>query len=193
MSYAIENIRKAKVLAILDQLETKGDVKNSILESFKSLAIGLVGAGVGAAVGKPSLIAGFVATMIGHYMDQPRLSSLGVGMIASGGYQVASAAKTSVSGLDGVKERIQAFSDNIKNQLYLDKFIKPKATGINGLGEVQYFKYPSNNNSTSNELDMGALDALEDEINLSGDQYEEQVSGAIFDDEMSGLEDEPSY
>ena len=187
MSNAAVNIRKAKVLAILDQLDTKGDAKNSLFESFKSLAIGLAGAGIGAAIGKPSLAVGFGTTMIGHYMDQPRLSSLGVGMMASGGYQLASKTKSSVEGLDGVKDRIKAFTENIKQQLYLDKFIKLKASGTNGLGDVQYFKYPNN------ELDMGALNALEDEINLSGDQYEEQVSGAVFDDEVDGLEDEINY
>ena len=179
--------QKSKVLAIAQELNTKGDAKNSAIESVKDLVIGVVGGGLaGAAIGKPSLLVGFGTSLMGHYMGSSMATSFGLGMMASGGYQIGQGAVngTSVSGLEGAKERMKVFGQNIKQRLYIDKFIKPKQTdqgdGTNGMGSVQYFKYPQ-----SQELDMGALDNIEREIARSGEQYElRQMSGSY--DEMSG-------
>jgi hypothetical protein len=174
--------QKEKMLALLQQLETEGDAKNSFLEMLKSGVIVLAGAGLGAAIGKPSLLVGLGTTFAGHYFNQPRLASLGVGMIASGGYKLTAGLKgADVGGLEGAKERFKTFSVNLKDNLYIDKFIKPTASksleeGTNGLGEAQYFKYPNN------EANMAGLDAIEDEINRSAEQYSQSR-------QMSGYED----
>jgi hypothetical protein len=173
------------MLAILKQLDTEGDVKNSAIESLKSTALVLVGAGVGAAIGKPSLLIGIGTTFIAHYMDSPRLSTIGAGMIAGGGIKIASGGvgDASVGGLEGVKERIKAFGSDIKDRLYVDRFIKPKTTqGTDGLGEVQYFKYPNT------ELDMGTLNNLENEIARSSEAYDNETPTGGLDD-ISGIED----
>lgn len=171
--------KKTNALAIAQQLNTKGNAKNSAVESVKDLVVGAVGGGLaGAAVGKPSLLIGFGASLIGHYMGSSLATSFGLGMMASGGYQIGSGAVngTGTSGLSGVKERVKAFGTNIKQRLYLDKIIKPKDSekeeGADGFGNVQYFKYPQ-----SNELDMGALENIENEIARSGEQYGRQISG----------------
>jgi hypothetical protein len=184
------NAKKAHVLAIAHELDTKGNAKNSAIESVKDLVIGVVGGGLaGAAIGKPSLLVGLGTSLIGHYMGSSMATSFGMGMMASGGYQIGQGAVngTGLTGLDGAKERMKAFGANIKQRLYIDKFIKPKETtneeGTNGLGNVQYFKYPQ-----TQELDMGALDNIESEIARSGEQYERrQMSGTY--DEMSGAEE----
>jgi len=180
--------QKSKMLALLKELHTEGDAKNSFIEMVKSGVIVLAGAGVGAAIGKPSLLVGLGTTFAGHYFNQPRLTSLGVGMIASGGYKIAGGLKGSeVGGLEGVKERFKAFGADIKERLYIDKFIKPKSAngedeGTNGLSEVQYFKYPNN------EVNMAGLDAIEDEISRSSEQFtSRQMAGSY--DEISGGED----
>lgn len=184
---------KSHVLAIAQELNTKGSAKNSAIESVKDLVVGVVGGGLaGAAIGKPSLLVGLGTSLIGHYMGSSMATSFGLGMMASGGYQISQGAVngTSLTGLDGAKERMKAFGANIKQRLYIDKIIKPKEIqneeGTNGMGNVQYFKYPQNQ-----ELDMGALNDIETEIARSGEQYERrQMSGAY--DEMSGSEN-PIY
>jgi hypothetical protein len=183
--------KKAKVLAIAQELDTKGNAKNSAIESVKDLVIGVVGGGLaGAAIGKPSLLVGFGTSLIGHYMGSSMATSFGLGMMASGGYQIGQGAVngTSLTGLDGAKERMKAFGQNIKQRLYLDKIIKPKEEttdeGTSGFGNVQYFKYPQ----LDQPLDMGALDDIERQIARSGEQYElRQMSGAY--DDISGTED----
>lgn len=189
--------KKAHVLAIAKELNTKGDAKNSAIESVKDLVIGVVGGGLaGAAIGKPSLLVGFGTSLIGHYMGSSLATSFGMGMMASGGYQIGQGAVngTSLSGMDAVKERMKAFGTNIKQRLYLDKIIKPKEEGkekeesTNGMGSVQYFKYPQQNQ----ELDLGALDDIESAIARSGEQYEQkQMSGTY--DEVSGMEENKIY
>ncbi len=179
---------KGKMLALLQQLKTEGDTKNSFYEMLKDGVIVLVGAGLGAAIGRPSLLVGLGTSFAGHYLGQPRLTALGMGLIATGGYKVATGVNgAEVGGLEGAKERLKVFGSNIKSNLYLDKFIKSKPVngeedGTAGLGEVQYFKYPNN------ELNMAGLDAIEDEIRKSGEQFSGTQVGATYD-EVAGPDD----
>ncbi len=181
--------KQASVLALTKQLDTKGNAKHSAIEALKDLAVGVVGGGLaGAAIGKPSLLVGLGTSLIGHYSGMPLATSFGLGMMASGGYQITSNVN-GLSGIDEVKERIKSFSTNIKQRLYLDKIIKPKGEATNGMGSVQYFKYPK---SDSQELDMGSLDDIEQEMARLGEQYErKQMSGAY--DDMAGVGDEKIY
>ncbi len=169
--------QKGNMLALLRQLETEGDAKNSLYEMLKDGAIVLVGAGIGAAIGRPSLLVGLGTSFVGHYINQPRLTALGMGLIATGGYKVASGVNgAEIGGLEGAKERLKSFASNVKSNLYIDKLIKSDSEGTGGLGQVQYFKYPNN------ELDMGGLDAIEDEIRKSGDQFSGTSVGATYED-----------
>ena len=173
---------KAKVSALVHKLETKGSAKNSAIESLKDLVVGVVGGGLaGAAFGKPSLLFGLGTSLIGHYMGSSTATSFGLGMMASGGYQITSGTN-GVNGLgavDAAKERIKAFGKNLKARFYIDKIIKPKKKdeGTDGMGNVQYFKYPSDEKA----LDLGALNSIEDQITR---EAEKQMSGA--DDDVSG-------
>ncbi len=76
--------KKARVLAIAQELNTKGNAKNSAIETVKDLAVGVIGGGLaGAAVGKPSLLVGFAASLMGHYMGSskdPYIAEQGIGM-----------------------------------------------------------------------------------------------------------------
>jgi hypothetical protein len=190
------NAKKAQALSLTKELPTKGDAKNSAIESVKDLIIGVIGGGAaGAAIGKPSLLVGLGTSLIGHYMGSSMATSFGLGMMASGGYQIAGLSGTQPEGLEGAKERIKAFGSNLKQRLYVDKFIKPKEIApakeesTNGMGNVQYFNYPS---QTTEGLDMNALDNLEREIAKSGEQFQQkQMSGA--DDDISGIEDDKLY
>jgi hypothetical protein len=174
--------KHATALAILQELDTKGDPKNSLIESVKSLVVGVVGGGLaGAAIGKPSLAVGFATSLTGNFLKQPLLTTLGMGMMASGGYQIGTGLK-GTDGLDGAKDRMKSFGQNLKQRLYLDKIIKPKS-GTDGVGEVQYFKYPQK------EIDMGSLDNLEQQIAESSERFQasRQIAGA--EDDVSGTEE----
>lgn len=185
--------KHSQVLSLTSNLDTKGNAKHSAIETLKDLTIGVVGGGLaGAAIGKPSLLVGLGASLIGHYAGVPMATSFGLGMMASGGYQIGSGTVNGLSGMDGVKERVKSFSESFKQRLYLDKIIKSKKQdeeSTNGMGNVQYFKYPQSENK---ELDMGSLDNIEQEIARLGEQYERKQMSGTYDD-MAGINDEVIY
>lgn len=187
-----KNEKHSHILALTKQLDTKGDAKNSAIETVKDLVAGVVGGGLaGAAIGKPSLLVGFGTSLIGHYIGIPMATSFGLGMMASGGYQIATV--NGLSGIDGIKERVKSFGENFKQRLYIDKLMKPKKSGAedgaNGMGNIKYFKYPK---TETQELDMGSLENIEQEIARLGEQYEsKQMSGS--NDDMAGIGDEKIY
>lgn len=186
--------KHSKLLKLTKRMETKGKVGASALETLKDFAVGAVGGGLaGAAIGKPSLLAGIGTSLIGHYIQVPMVTNFGLGMMASGSYQIGSGVVSGVNGVDGLKERVKSFGENLKQRLYIDKFIKPKTDdkgeGTNGMGNVQYFKYPKSENQ---ELEMGSLDTIEQEIARLGEQYERKQMAGTYDD-MAGIEDDKIY
>ncbi|WPV70582.1 hypothetical protein [Chitinophaga sp. LS1] len=153
--------------AIARTLDTKGDLKNSVIETGKELLIGVLGGGLlGSAIGKPSLLIGIGVTGLGHFVGNKAISLLGVGMMAANGFQTQS----SVSGVEddsllGFKDRVVAFKDTFSQKLYIDKFIKNKtgtaASTVSGIGGLQYFNY-------ANEIaGIEGLNAIEDQVENS--------------------------
>jgi len=171
--------------SLTTELETKGDAKNSAIETGKDIVVGVIGGGVaGAIVGRASFLIGTAITGIGHYTKNKFASIFGMGMMASGGYQAMQGSVSGVEkeGLEGVKERLQNFKEDFKQRLFLDKILKskkPNSETTNGMGEVKYFVYPNSDNS--NEVDMSALEKIENQIRESGTNYAQQVSGTQDD------------
>jgi hypothetical protein len=172
--------RKAKKKAFMKnlgaELQTKGNIKNTALETGKVILVGVLGGGfIGAAIGKPSLAAGIAATGLGHYTGNRLLTLVGVGMMAANGFQKS----TSVSGLegmDGIKERIKAYKESFAEKLYLDK-LKSKLGTTNGFGDLQYFTYPSQEFNG----DLAALNAIEDQLTQSAMQFQGQLPETDFE------------
>lgn len=163
--YAKKAKRKNFMESFGSGLDTKGNVKNTALETGKDILVGVLGGGlIGAAIGKPSLIVGIVTTGVGHYSGNKLTQLLGIGLMAANGFQK----NTTVSGLegmDGVKERVQAFKESLSDKFYLDKIKKKTSSGTtSGFGELQYFSYPNN--------DLAALDAIEDQLTDSAMQFQ---------------------
>lgn len=104
-------------------------------------------------------------------------------MMASGTYQAMSGMNGKpASGLNGVKERLLAFKDDMKKRIFLDKVLKAKEKkeektdeGTNGLGQVQYFVYP-NSEESMGALDMSELDKIQKQIQNSAMNFN-QVNG----------------
>ena len=107
-------------------------------------------------------------TGVGHFAKSRIASVLGLGMMASGTYQsMAGMNGKSVSGLDGIKDRLLSLKDDMKRRVFLDKVLKAKPKkaadeGTNGVGEVQYFMHPGSEEVGA--LDMSALDNIQKQI-----------------------------
>lgn len=179
-----KNARKKNFLkGMNEQLPTKGNVKNTVLETGKDLLVAVLGGGlIGSAIGRPSLAVGLITTGTGHYTHNRLLTLLGIGIMAANGFQRGKTVN-GLEGLDGIKERLTAYKENFSEKLYLDKIIKQKsAAAANGIGELQYFNYPSEMNGGLN-----ALDTIEQQLIESGMQFQ-QMQGAAMP-EMEAEED----
>lgn len=172
--------KKGFLAGMNERLETKGDFKNTLLESGKDILIGVLGGGlIGAVIGKPALAVGLVTTGAGHYTGNKLVQLLGIGIMTANTFQNISPSVSGLEGLDGVKERLKAYRESMKEKFYLDKLMKKKVatqTATNGIGELQYFTYPDNMNGH-----LAALDDIEQQIAESAMQFQGQMYG---DDEL---------
>lgn len=156
--------KEATLAKLSSRLDTKGDVKHSAMETGKDLLIGVLGGGlVAALIGKPAFLVGLGVTGIGHFAGNTLASTFGLGMMAGG--NIVGGSVSGVDGLDGAKERVQAFKDSMLQRTYLDRFVKKEA--VNGtVGALQYFDYGQMSGASDNpELyGMGALDEIEQSL-----------------------------
>ena len=166
-------------------LPTKGDAKNTMLETGKDILIGVLGGGlIGAAIGKPSMVVGIITTGAGHYTGNKLVQILGIGMMAANGFQ-KSTTVSGLQGLDGVKERLQAYKESMKDKFYLDKIMKKKiAATTSGIGELQYFTYPDTMNG-----ELAALNDIEQQIAESAMQFNGGLKGGEGEEYEIGVAD----
>jgi hypothetical protein len=189
-----QKAKKKNFLAGMNEAPpTKGNVKNTLLETGKDLLIGVIGGGfIGAAIGKPSLIIGMATTGAGHFTNNKLVQLLGIGMMAANGFQ-SGKATNGLNGLEGVQERVKAYKDTFTEKIYLDKLLKKnaKTAATNGFGTVQYFNYENELNG-----ELASLDNIERQIEDSGMQHM-QIAGdmgmlrndnAMMADAVEGLE-----
>lgn len=175
-SYAKKARKKGFMHGMNNGLPTKGNVKNTLLETGKDLLVGVIGGGlVGAAIGKPSLAVGTLLTGVGHYTDNRLATLFGIGIMASNGFQ-RSKTVSGLDGMDGIKDRLLAYKESFGEKLYLDKFTKGKSEATNGMGSVQYFSYPEE----AYTINGPSLDEIEEQIAESGRKYY-QLNGSNFD------------
>jgi hypothetical protein len=182
-SYERASRKKSLLGEITRDLETKGDMKNSAIETLKDVVVGVVAGGVaGSAIGRASLIIGAAVTGLGHYYKSRLASIFGVGMMAANGYQqtntqMQGTPKDGLEGMiEGAKERVMNFKDTFTQKLFLDKVLKSKEEKkeeqTKGVDDVQYFTYPENKElGEGKELDLTALDNLEKQIAESGASF----------------------
>ena len=206
--------KKAVLEGVASDLETKGDVKNTLFETGKDLLVGGIGGGlVGTIVGRLSLAIGAVVTGIGHYTNSRLASIFGVGMMAGGAITQptqAVAGKEEGDLLDGIKDRALSFKDNITHRLFLDNVLKSSQTtteeqqtaqGDEQVGEIKYFVYPGSEEKPAElegpEMDMSALDQYQMKVINSAenfkakqDEKKQEVSGEM-PEEVSGELPEP--
>jgi hypothetical protein len=168
--------KKGFLSGMNESLNTQGNLKNTSLETGKDILIGVIGGGlIGAAIGKPSLIVGIATTGVGHYTGNKLVQILGLGMMAGGSFK-AGQNVSGLEGLDGVKERLQAFKASLTDKLFLD-MLKKKAGSTGGIGELQYFTYPDNSMG-----ELAALSDIERQIEESAMQF--QGGNGIGEDDI---------
>lgn len=173
--YSQKTKKKHFLSGMNEGLPTKGNAKNTVLETGKDILIGVLGGGlIGAIIGKPSLAVGIVTTGAGHYAGNRLVQLLGIGIMAANGFQ-KSGTVSGLEGLDGVKERLMAYKESLGEKFYLDKILKKKAaaSGTSGFGELQYFTYPD----TAINGELAALDDIENQIAESAMQFQGQMQG----------------
>jgi hypothetical protein len=158
--------------------------KATFLEVTKDVLLGVVGGGyTGSYIGKPAFFLGLALTAYGHYNKNRLVTMFGFGMMASPLLPRANnAAKADQSFSDAAKDRVSNFTDILKEKLFLDKLMKkkeePPATA--GIGDVQYFTYPQQNQLGQGEVDLTALDEIESQIAQSAAAYKnQQMSGML--------------
>ncbi len=167
-----------------DQLPTKGDLKNSALETGKVILVGVLGGGlIGAMIGRPSLLAGIATSGFGFYSGNKLVQLVGMGMMASNSFQKAGEV-SGLEGLDGIKERLKAYKEAMSERLYLDKILKKKGAATSGFGDLQYFSYPDSSMNGA----LAALDDIDEQITESARQFagDDDLIG-YGDDDMGDL------
>ena len=191
----------------LSDTNTKGDIGKSSLAMLRDIILGgLAGTAAGAICGRYSFFPGALISGGGHYIGQPGLTAFGIGMMASGNYKAAGV-NGMANGFEGVKDRLTALKEDLKQKFFLDKIIKSKKAsesteeGTNGMGDVQYFNYPLNKELQGKPLDFSALNHIEKQIEMAAQKHSqmqgtedmegiEGIEGMEgHDDDMSGVED----
>lgn len=173
--YTKKGKRQTMMQGFGSDLKTEGNIKNTAIETGKGILVGVLGGGLlGAAIGKPSFVVGIFTTGVGHYSGNKLTQMLGIGMMAANGFAKTNATVSGIEGLDGVKERLQAFKESFSEKLYLDKLKKKGINdgGTSGFGELQYFSYPNQ--------DLAALDAIENQLTDSAMQFQGSLPESDF-------------
>ena len=141
--------------------------------------------GAGAALGKHSLLAGIPVTLLGFHKKNPYIIAAGLGLTLSNGFQNQNKS-TSVQGVDGfdmkqiaeqAKDRVGTFFKNFSEKLYISKDAEPSATaGLAGEHSQEQVTYFVNPYSNSKELDMSAIDRIQEQIaSMNGMNAVEEV------------------
>lgn len=175
---------RAQIIAMTNKLETKGNIKNTLIETGKDLLVAVIAGGVaGSAIGKPSLAIGAGVAALGHFKGSRLLNLLGIGMMAANGFQTSTVSGVD-EGMEGVKDRVMAFKNSFTQKLYLDKIMKKKTATVAGIGNLQYFNY-------ANEVaGLDALSSVEEQIENSA-LNRLQMSGnniGAADDALPGMQ-----
>jgi hypothetical protein len=128
--------------------------------------------GAGAALGSHSLLAGIPVALLGFHKQNAYITAAGLGLILSNGFQ--NQKPTTVQGVDGfdmkqiaeqAKDRVGTFFKNFSEKLYIAKGAEPAATaGLSGDQKEEQVTYFVNPYNESKELDMSAIDRIQEQI-----------------------------
>lgn len=111
-------------------------------------------------------------TLLGFHKSNPYIIAAGLGLTLSNGFQNQN--KPTVQGVDGfdmkqiaeeAKDRVGTFFKNFSEKLYISKPAEPSATaGLSGDQKEEQVTYFVNPYSETKELDMSAIDRIQEQI-----------------------------
>jgi hypothetical protein len=148
-------------------------VAQTVTKGGLVLLAAVAAGGAGAALGKHSLLAGVPITLYGFHKKNAYLIAAGLGLTLSNGFQSKNKSTASVQGIDGLdfkqiaegaKDRVGTFFKNFSEKLYLSPSeVSTGTSGLNGKEEEQvtYFVNPY---SRAKEIDMSAIDRIQEQI-----------------------------
>jgi hypothetical protein len=137
------------------------------------LITAIAAGGAGAALGKHSLIAGIPLALIGYHKKNNYMMAAGLGLCLSNGFQNPNKTAEPVQGVDGLdfkqiadeaKDRVGTFFKNFSEKLYLSKTEPTGTSGLEGNGNQEQVTYFVNPYSNAKELDMSAIDRIQEQI-----------------------------
>lgn len=187
---------KDKAKSILQHPATKSTIRDVLVGGLGGSAAGSL------FFGRFSFLAGIVITGVGHVYESPMATGFGIGLMASGGYdkRFGLNGTEGFGGMEGFKERVGAYTDNLKRQFFIDKLPfgkKPKATSENeNVSGID----PGSQNRNGYLLGTGGPDyteanKLEAQLEAAARAYAQQngINGSfegLDGEEMEGLEGE---
>jgi hypothetical protein len=108
---------------------TQEKLKRTTKDVGMDVAIGVLGGGLGAAIlGPYSFIGGLGLTFYGHYIENPKIATFGLGMMSSSSKTAAEGVKQDPKAgmLDNMQERVKAYGKELQRKVFLDKLIPNK-------------------------------------------------------------------
>jgi hypothetical protein len=155
------------------------------------LLAAIAACGVGAAIGKHSLITGIPVTLIGVHKKNPYIVAAGLGLTLSNGFQRSASSVQGVEGIDikqvahDAQDRVKTFFENFKEKLYISNAGKiaassPSTEGLAdtpGEEQVTYFVNPYKEAINTAEQPIALSDVDASEIDMSAiDRIQEQIA-----------------
>jgi hypothetical protein len=127
--YEIRNKRLALVggdvsVREKEKYKQKSKLKSTAEGMGLDILVGVLGGGVASALlGKYSFLVGLGVSGIGHFSENKTLTALGLGMMASGTFTALTSKQQDEKKPlpDRIKERLEAFQDELKRKVFLDK------------------------------------------------------------------------
>lgn len=153
--------------------------KKTVMETLKEGGLMLVSAvaagGAGAVIGKHSLLVGIPVTLFGVHKGNKYITSAGLGLCLSNGFQKQQSSSMTTNGIDDemdgfsmeeVKERVGNYFKNFSEKLYLPKAQATQPTsGLGANDQPTYFINPYQTTQLQgNDLDLSQLDRVQEQI-----------------------------
>jgi hypothetical protein len=204
---------------VLEDIEAKGDVKNTLIKSVAQVVVSSVaGSLAGSYCGNWSFLIGPALVLGGNYTDLALLSPLGTGMIAGAiarPKDEPKPAKTDANGkelsgfdlkeeLKNAKDRALHWKESFLSRTYLDKVFKKKAAQNSNTANkskqrtIAQEESPEDMNGLSDAPgDAQTLDEIEKQLIASAMEFQKKQQGQTemqgVDPDLMGLEEEVDF
>lgn len=186
---------KSKTTRLLAKInspeQTKGDLKASAMETFKSILVGVLAGGVaGAIAGRASLGIGALVNGIGHYTGNSIASMVGLGMMTSSLTSKANQITSNRSFSELAKERVNDFSQGVKHKLFMDRKTEKKLQEIEQESKTYLSEEEISKEAKLSGVDPNViLDNMERDLEQAAQFYADSTEDLESDDTFDDFEE----